>query len=143
MGKEEGSTNTYDQLDLNGNGNKDRDGYDTNDVYDKDGQKNGGYITYTNVANQTLSYSFGSPSSAVIHDSSNPYEFTDDHKSDKLLTKTNDSGASAAVKVIVWIEGWQKLPTGNELNPNSSVWDSTWLQQDFELRFQFACEADR
>ena len=134
-----GTTTTNGQLNLNGNKDNnqqpimDKDGYDAND-------ETGNVITYKNYergdqdpANYGLSYASVDPSSVLVGDTS-AYSFT--NKDGRLLTTTLAEGNSAAVKITVWIEGWQTLD-------GSSLWDSAWMAQNFQLQFQFSCEADR
>ena len=135
-----GTTTTSGELDLNKNNQPDKDGYDTKDVYNKDGGTEGGVITYRNAsptnedANRGMSYEAKAPTSAVV-DATDPYVF--ENKTGRLLTTTKTgTGVSDPVKVTVWIEGWQQLG-------GSSIWDSTWMAQNFDLQFQFACEANR
>ena len=134
-----GTTTTNGNLNLNGNKDNnqnpilDKDGYDAND-------ETGNLITYLNYErtgedpeNYGLSYTTVDSSSVLVNDS-NAYSFT--NKAGRLLTTTAASGNSAVVKITVWIEGWQTLD-------GTSVWDSAWLAQNFQIQLQFSCEADR
>ena len=139
-----GTTTTHGNLNLNGNkdGNNhdilDKDGYDTND-------EKGALIDYINYERTVddpetlgLSYDFVSPSTILATTSgTNVSAYSFGNKENHKLTSTKTGEAvSDPVKITVWIEGWQALD-------GSSLWDSKWLEQNFELQFQFACEADR
>ena len=64
-----------------------------------------------------------------------PYDFDDDNK---LLTTTKTgTDASDAVNVKIWIEGWEKFGS-----TPSAIWDTSYISQNFDLKLQFACEAD-
>ena len=130
-----GTTTTNGSLDLNGNNQPDKDGYDTND-------STGGLITYRNAASLTSpeddgrgkSYEAKNSTFAVVDDT-DAYSFG--NKENRLLATTKTgTGVSEEVKITVWIEGWAQLG-------DKTVWDSGWLDQTFNLEFQFACEADR
>lgn len=138
------TTVTSGNLDLNNNGHPDTDDYKVDDSA-------GTAIVYRNAKpsgneDQTgLSYNSVSKTSAMVTtdgDTYNAYSFG--NKDGRVMTSTvvGDNAASAPVKVTVWLEGWQPLPTGVGEN-TSSMWDQAWLTQSFELQFQFACEADR
>ena len=127
-----GATATSGQLDLNGKGGADKNGYDTNDV-------EGSVITYQNAGG--ASYNSIATTLASV-DSTDPYEFklkqgATGNLSDYVLTTTTASGASEKVTIRVWLEGWEKLG-----DPASSLWSTDWIAQDFEIQLQFACEAE-
>ena len=67
-----------------------------------------------------------------------PYTFTvaEGNLADRVLTTTKTSGASDAVRVTVWIEGWQPLNT-------KTIWDEGFINQNFKIDMQFSCTADR
>ena len=132
-----GTTTTHGNLNLNGNKDNqsqdimDRDGYDTNDV-------EGELVDYINGTSQSYTTTKVANSVTVV-DSSDPYAFaTKDHTelSTKKLTSTKTEGASDAVTIKVWLEGWEVLG-------GSSVWSEEWFNQNFEIQLQFACEADK
>ena len=124
-------TVTNGSLDLNNNTHPDTEGFDTLDSGVTP-------INYKNKATIGLSYQPVAPAKAVVN-TDNAYEFASndtDALSKKVLTKTKASGASDAVTVTIWIEGWQQLG-------GSSLWDATWISQNFAVDMQFSCTADR
>ena len=119
-----GPTSTQSKLDLNKNTVDDKDGWDVLD-------QNGNDVTYTNGA---ASYTSVAPGSVKVG-STNPYSFTD--KDGRALTTTKTgSDSSEVVKIQIWLEGWQPLNS-------KTIWDTEYINQNFAIQMQFACEADR
>ena len=117
-----GDTLTQGNLDIGGAVGIDKDGWDANDV-------NGNAVVYTTGAEK---YTTVQPS-AVVADTTDPYAFA--NTSGRLMTATKASGNSVAVNVKIWLEGWQKFS-------DSAVWDQEYINQNFAVNMQFACEAD-
>ena len=143
ISKAGGTTNTSGKLDLNGNGKLDTDEWNTLDATAAN------QITYMNNANG-LSYKSYAQSDVVVNtDDAYSFSYSSQESNpqdpenpinigltDRVLTTTQEDGNSAAVTIRVWIEGWQALG-------EKTVWDKQWLEQNFRLELQFACEADR
>lgn len=128
-----GETLTVGQLDLDGDGNPDKEyseaekgamygfgGYDSSEL-----ENMGTVINYGEVLNQTnnnqVSYSV---SSIVNH---------------KLGTTSNVEGKFLNVLVTIWLEGWQQLPIQNNTDENvSSMWDLlSTINSKFDVGMQF------
>ena len=132
-----GTTTTHGPLNLNGNKDgqghdiMDKNGYDTNDA-------EGTEIDYINGTSQSYSSTKVANSTTVVN-TNDPYHFatTDSTElSTKVLTNTkNTDTASDPVTIKVWLEGWEELD-------DSSLWGAAWLNQNFAVQLQFACEAD-
>ena len=126
-------TNTYGALDLNNNGALDRTvGYD--DFNDTRTQ-----ITYGGSGTQTaLNAGIG----GVLADDSNPNSVT---ANQGLLGEIPATEAGLSVTVTMWIEGWQKLATGetgNAETSNTALWKAgTYANKDFKVGMRFATNA--
>ena len=121
-----GATTTAGNLDIGGKiGSLDTSDWDTQDGTEAN------KITYTSGADQ---YTAVAPSSVIVDADTNPYSFAD---ANKVLTATKaDGSASEEVNIKIWIEGWQPLGT-------KTVWDNAYMNQNFSVQMQFACEADK
>ena len=87
-------------------------------------------VTYTSGADKYTTVD----ASSVVVDKTDAYEFSGTDNKD--LTTTKVSGASEAVTVKIWLEGWQALG-------GSTLWDTAYQAQNFEIQMQFACEAEK
>ena len=122
------SQTTTGKLDLNNNNALDKDGYDVHDV-------KGEEITYANASSSGASYAMNAASEALVDADTDPYDFDDDNK---VLTTTPATDVdTSTITIRVWIEGWQTLGS-----PASAIWSEDYIDQNFEVQMQFACEAD-
>ena len=141
ISKNGGTTATCGYLDLDGDGNDDVDyGNDKSAKYGFT-SGTGTKISYGGTNSQQVSYSatVDAPSegiSPVIADFEN-----DKKEASKLLGSTltdEDSGKYLAVVLTIWVEGWAKLPEGNNAK---AIWDiEEFGKSTFDIGFEF--EAD-
>ena len=124
---DETSTVTKGELDLNGNGKSDKDHWSTMDP------DTATAIEYKNAESNGESYTMQAKSDAVVT-ITDIYDFDDDNK--VLATTPTSDADTSFITVRVWLEGWQPLE-------DETIWDKKFMQQDFEIQMEFACEADK
>lgn len=141
ISKNGGTTATCGQLDLNGDGEDDVTYAQAGDKY---GFTSGGETTpvmYGGTSSSQTCYSatVEAPSegiSPVLADLNNGVK-----DSSRLLGRTltdEDAGKYLEVDVTIWVEGWAKLPEGNNAK---AIWDITEFgKSKFDVGFEF--EAD-
>ena len=126
-------------LDLNNDGNLDRDGF---------GATGGNIINYGNknvavdAENAILkqeSWTTSGESSLLANDT-NAYTFTNKNS----LGETTEDGDYLKITLTIWLEGWTELPapTAQNANATSNLWDLKFSGSSFGIQLRFACEAD-
>ena len=126
-------TNTYGALDLNNNGVLDKSaGYE--DLGDTRTQ-----LVYGASSTQTALNASGTD---VLADDSDPNNIV---ANQGLLGAIPNTEAGLSVTVTMWIEGWQKLATGEDDNAETSdtaLWKAeTYANKDFKVGMRFATDA--
>ena len=141
VSKNGGSTATCGQLDLNGDGNDDVTYAQAGDKY---GFTSGGETTpimYGGTGSTQVSYSatVDAPSegiSPVLADLVAGKKDSSKHLGTTLTDE--DSGKYLEVDLTIWVEGWAKLPEGNNAK---AIWDiDEFGKSKFDVGFEF--EAD-
>ena len=121
LATEEATTATYGALDTDS-----KDGLDKEWAYEFETQQNANYGI--NNSNQTA-FNANYQNGALNHQLG-------------ILPSSMSNGL--AVKVTIWIEGWQKLagsPTGNAQGDSSSIWDPTvYTNKAFKVGMRFQAE---
>lgn len=118
-------------LDLNSNGELDTDYWDCQDLGGRDGENQ---LTYTTGS---ASYSTQAHSAALVTvDESNVYTL-DTGNENKVLISTG-----AELKVRVWIDGFALINAADSLSDGAN-WTADFIEQNFKINMQFACQADR
>ena len=122
-------------LDLNNDGEDDRNGF---------GATDGNKIIYGGSDYVQTSYISGGGSNInnLVADDSNVYDFGEGAISlGKTKTAANEY---LKITLTIWLEGWTALPAPTNENPSatSNLWDLKFSGSDFGIQLRFACEAD-
>ena len=134
VSRDGGETITHGYLDLDGDGNDDRD-YGNNKS-DKYGFTNGEgeLISYGGTTSTQISYEAAVTSTnahAILADIENN-QISDEKKLGTTLTADDQF---LSVDITIWVEGWQKLPEGNS---GKAIWDvEDFVNAKFDVGFEF------
>ncbi len=137
-------------LDLNANGQPDRDGFSENDTDPNENIINYGNYdpehknTKTSIASEDILAQASFAKANVLAGDADAYSFT--NKTNNSLGQTigvQQTQTYLTLTLTIWLEGWTALDVpGAETPATSNLWDLKYSGSDFGLQLRFACEAN-